>query len=47
MKNKMFYLWREKYEGKVKDNELLSHENWGKCDTVNEFCQMHSYSRVG
>lgn len=44
MKNKMFYLWQEKSEGKVKNNELLSYENWGKCGTGNRFCQMHSCS---
>lgn len=44
MKDKVFYLWHDKWEGKVKDNELSSYENWGKCDTINGFCQMHSCS---
>lgn len=44
VKDKVFYLWQDKWEGKVKDNELSSYENWGKCDTINGLSQMHSCS---
>lgn len=44
MKGKMFLSVTRHMQGEVKENELLSYENLGKCDTINGLCQMQHWA---